>query len=59
MNAKVALSAVAAALLAGCAGTPTWDTTVFPEQPVYNASPLAGTAVDASVVNHLIESPGN
>jgi hypothetical protein len=35
MNAKLALCFIVAALASGCTGTPTWDTSVFPNQVVY------------------------
>lgn len=36
MNAKQALCAtILAALASACAGTPTWDATVFPQQMSY------------------------
>ena len=44
---KTRLAAIALALaLGGCAGTPTWDTSVFPEQVVYggSAAPTAAAA---------------
>jgi len=36
---RIALGLIAAAWIAGCSTTPTWDTTVFPNQVVYGASP--------------------
>jgi hypothetical protein len=38
MNAKLALAAVLAALLSGCADAPTWNTSVFPQEPTYGAT---------------------
>ena len=35
MNTKIALGLTAAALVAACTSTPTWDTSVFPNQVVY------------------------
>jgi len=35
---RIALGLIAAAWIAGCSTTPTWDTTVFPNQVVYDAS---------------------
>jgi len=37
MNTKIALGLTAAALVAACTSTPTWDTNVFPNQVVYGA----------------------
>jgi hypothetical protein len=48
MNVKLALKLLAVALVSGCAGTPTWDTSVFPPQVVYDApaspAPIAAAA---------------
>ena len=41
MKAKIALSLIATALIAGCTSTPTWDTSVFPNQVSYGATPAA------------------
>ena len=41
MKTKIALSLIAAALIAGCTSTPTWDTSVFPYQVTYDAAPAA------------------
>ena len=46
MNAKRLLCIILAALASACAGTPTWDTSVFPEQVSYGGR---GTQVPASV----------
>jgi len=35
---RIALSLIAVALVCGCASSPTWDTSVFPNQVVYGAS---------------------
>ena len=37
MNTRIALGLTAAALVAACTSTPTWDTSVFPNQVVYGA----------------------
>jgi hypothetical protein len=37
MNTKIALGLTAAALVAACTSTPSWDTSVFPNQVVYGA----------------------
>ena len=47
MNAKLALCFIVAALACGCAGTPRWDTSVFPQQPVYGSD--APTPVAAAI----------
>ena len=36
MNAKLGLAAFITSLTAGCAGSPTYDTSVFPPQIVYS-----------------------
>jgi hypothetical protein len=41
---RIALGLIAAALIAGCSTTPTWDTTVFPNQVVYEISPPPAVA---------------
>jgi hypothetical protein len=38
MKTKIALSLIAAALIAGCTSTPTWNTSVFPNEVVYSAA---------------------
>ena len=35
MKTKIALALAAASLAAACTSTPTWDTSVFPHQVVY------------------------
>ena len=46
MNKKLALGMLCLALASGCAGTPRWDVSGFPQQPVYDDS--AATAQTAS-----------
>lgn len=41
MKTKIALGLAAASLAAACTSTPTWDTSVFPQQAVYNPAPPA------------------
>jgi hypothetical protein len=38
MKIQLALAALCAACACGCAGTPRWDTSVFPNQVVYDAA---------------------
>jgi hypothetical protein len=38
MKTRMALTAICAALAAGCSSTPRWDTSVFPNQVVYDAA---------------------
>lgn len=47
MKAKLALSVIVAALASACAETPTWDTSVFPEQMVYGAAAPEGSVTFA------------
>ncbi len=44
MNAKLALCFLVAALTSACAGAPTWDTSVFPQQMAYGDSSVAAPA---------------
>jgi hypothetical protein len=46
MKSIVALSLIALALGA-CAGQPTWNTSVFPEQPEYGMSAPASAVAEA------------
>jgi len=45
MKIKLAIAALCVAA-GGCAGTPRWDTAVFPQQPVYD-----GTSVPTQVAS--------
>lgn len=47
MNMKIASGLIAAALVAACTSTPTWDTSVFPNQVVYGADPPPAVAQSA------------
>ena len=47
MKANIALGLAAASLLAACASSPTWDTSVFPAQVVYGAESTPAAPVVA------------
>jgi hypothetical protein len=49
MKTKTALGVIAATLVAACTSTPRWDTSVFPQQPVYAEGPLSDTPVATTV----------
>lgn len=44
MRVKLTLSLLCLAFASGCAGTPQWDTSVFPHELVYDGSSPATTA---------------
>jgi hypothetical protein len=46
MKSKIALSLIVAALIAGCTSTPTWDTSVFPNEVVYGAASAAESVAE-------------
>jgi hypothetical protein len=50
MKTKTVLGVIAAALVAACTSTstPRWDTSAFPNQPVYGEAPAATVALEAA-----------
>jgi len=49
MKTKTVLGVIAAALVAACTSTPTWDVSSFPQQPVYGeGTPPAPAVAEAA-----------
>lgn len=58
MKTRLALSFAALAVVSGCAGTPTWDTSVFPEQVVYGGpAPVTPVAAKPIAAMPIVAAP--